>query len=160
MDTTLVLRHQYVILFALLLCLDLLTQCIKVVLLDFLAHLFRLFLLVDNCADSLGNLIRIEGITLFTEDLFLLLLLHLHFKRLRCLIFIPHILLSSFLHILEFFGFSLSHLLEHQFFVALGSLFVIALALVVAECFILGIVLDLIVLQFDEVLGPALLVLL
>ena len=77
MDTSLMLSHQNVILFSLLVNLNLLVQILDVVLLNLLTFLISDTLLVRNVIYSLLNLIGIEGIVVPLHLPLVLLFFHL-----------------------------------------------------------------------------------
>ena len=70
------------------------------------------------------------------------------FRGKEGLIFVARIFCPFLFNVLKFFLVSFGHLLEHDFFIALSSIFDIAMGLVIAKLLILFIILNLIDLHF------------
>ena len=139
-DASFVLCHQNVILSALLVCFYLRVQRVEVVLLYLVFSESPLFFSCLYIRDPLSNLLCIMDIVLSIKHLFSFFLFHLHVEGDWCLILVPYVLVSFFLHILELPGVSLSHLLEHDFLVTLCRIFEVAVRLVIVELIVLDVI--------------------
>ena len=158
-DATLVLRHENVILLTLLLRLDLSIKRVEVLLLCLLLlHLLLLFS-VFLLSRMLVDLLRIHSIVLPTENLCLLLGHDLIIQHSVCFILEPVVVLSALRQVLLDLCITLCKLLDHDLFISLLRIFRVAHRLVVAVEVVLGIVLELVVLQLSEVIGATLLIL-
>ena len=158
--TSLVLCHQNIILLALLVCLDLLVERVKVLLLSLLPLQLLLLFSVLLHRVMMADLLGIHSIVLATKYFLLLLCVDLIIEHPVGFCFETIIKLSLFLDISLSFGISLSKLLDHDLFIALFCFFYAAHRLVVAVKVVLGIVLQLVVFELFEVPHATLLVLL
>ena len=107
----------------------------------------------------LVDLLRIHSIVLPTENLCLLLGHDLIIQHSVCFILESIVVLSALRQVLLDLCITLSKLLDHDLFISLLSIFSVAHCLVVAVKVVLGIVLELVVLQLSEVIGATLLIL-
>ena len=158
-DATLVLRHEDIVLLALLFRLNLSVERVEVLLLCLLLlHLLLLFSVL-LLSSMLMNLLRIHRIVLATQNLCLLLSRDLVIQHPVSFILEPIVVLPALRHISLNLGIPLSELLDHDLLVSLLCVFGVTHRLVVAVKVVLGIILELVVLQLREVVGATLLIL-
>lgn len=151
-DAALVLSHQDVVLFALLVSLDLLVQLAYVLPL-FVADLLGVGLLgLLAHRDFLRHLVRVKFVRLLLQHLDALLLRDLEAEGLAGIRLGLEVNVSLPRGVFLLLALALLHAFEHAFLVALGGLLEVALDLVVAQSLVLSLVALLEVLKLEEVL--------
>ena len=81
----------------------------------------------------------------------ILLFFHLQLQSQVCFVSITKFHLLLPLAVLEFFGFSFCHLLEHELLVALCSFIIVALSLIIAQLLVFQIISFLVIFKLHEV---------